>query len=383
MDPGRRRGAGLRVRCSLIVLDPPRPTATAALTANPYRADRFLARVHGVSVLLVVPQFLVWTYSLTWLVQERHWSAAAAGALVAGDPRARRPRPDRGGAALRRGRLAGPAAALGGGAAGVTMALLGADRAAGRGCRAPGRRLHGHRGRQRARLHERGRARRLLLVGPGARRTEHGAVPHRSGRRARRRPGDHRSGGTPPRSASPHCAPWSRSGWCRATTRRPGVTDPPVRSLDCLSRPERTLPMRATTTRSRAVRRLAVAAAISVGAVVVALGIPSGSLSALERRAGGRLQEGVRRQGEDRSIGSQGVGHDLRGRRQPQAPPGSCRRALAQPQRPAHEERRLPGRADHQPRDRRPHHTGPGPSCGRRRGGAAVRRPSRSSPTSR
>jgi sugar phosphate permease len=68
----------------LIVIDPPRPTATAALTANPYRADGFLTRVHGVSVLLVVPQFVVWTYSLTWLVQERHWSAAAAGALVAG-----------------------------------------------------------------------------------------------------------------------------------------------------------------------------------------------------------------------------------------------------------------------------------------------------------
>ena len=67
----------------LIVLDPPRPTATAALTRNPYRADSFLARIHGVSVLLVVPQFLVWTYSLTWLVQERGWSAAAAGGLVA------------------------------------------------------------------------------------------------------------------------------------------------------------------------------------------------------------------------------------------------------------------------------------------------------------
>ena len=67
----------------LIVLDPPRPTATAALTRNPYRADGFLARIHGVSVLLVVPQFLVWTYSLTWLVQERGWSAASAGALVA------------------------------------------------------------------------------------------------------------------------------------------------------------------------------------------------------------------------------------------------------------------------------------------------------------
>ena len=67
----------------LVVLDPPRPKATAALTRNPYRADGFLARIHGVSVLLVVPQFLVWTYSLTWLVQERGWSAASAGALVA------------------------------------------------------------------------------------------------------------------------------------------------------------------------------------------------------------------------------------------------------------------------------------------------------------
>src|SRR3954469_25390131 len=74
--------AGLAV--AVLVVDPPRPTPTEALTANPYRADSFLARVHGVSVLLVVPQFLVWTYSLAWLVQQRHWSAAAAGALIAG-----------------------------------------------------------------------------------------------------------------------------------------------------------------------------------------------------------------------------------------------------------------------------------------------------------
>ena len=53
--------------------------ATPALTANPYRASTFLSRVHGVSVLLVVPQCVVWTYSLTWLVQERDWSPAAAG----------------------------------------------------------------------------------------------------------------------------------------------------------------------------------------------------------------------------------------------------------------------------------------------------------------
>ncbi len=70
---------------ALVVLDPPRPPAAEAREArNPYRADGFLARVHGVSVLLVVPQFVVWTFSLVWLVEERGWSPAAAGALVAG-----------------------------------------------------------------------------------------------------------------------------------------------------------------------------------------------------------------------------------------------------------------------------------------------------------
>jgi sugar phosphate permease len=65
------------------VLDPPRPQGSAGKAANPYRADRYLARVHGVSVLLVVPQFVVWTFALVWLVQDRGWSPAAAGALVA------------------------------------------------------------------------------------------------------------------------------------------------------------------------------------------------------------------------------------------------------------------------------------------------------------
>jgi sugar phosphate permease len=66
-----------------LVIDPARPERTAELTANPYRQDGFLWRIHAVSVLTVIPQFLVWTYSLAWLVQERHWSAGAAGALVA------------------------------------------------------------------------------------------------------------------------------------------------------------------------------------------------------------------------------------------------------------------------------------------------------------
>ena len=34
-------------------------------------------------MLLVVPQFLVWTFALVWLVQDRDWSPAAAGSLVA------------------------------------------------------------------------------------------------------------------------------------------------------------------------------------------------------------------------------------------------------------------------------------------------------------
>lgn len=67
-----------------VVIDPPRPARDRDAVANPYRRDSFLARVHGVSVLLVVPQFVVWTYALVWLVQDRGWSPAAAGGLVAG-----------------------------------------------------------------------------------------------------------------------------------------------------------------------------------------------------------------------------------------------------------------------------------------------------------
>lgn len=69
---------------ALVVLDPPRPAPVEGTAPNPYREDRFLARIHGVSVLLVVPQFVVWTFALVWLVQDRDWSPAAAGALVAG-----------------------------------------------------------------------------------------------------------------------------------------------------------------------------------------------------------------------------------------------------------------------------------------------------------
>lgn len=65
-----------------VVLDPPRPARSVARTPNPYSED-FLWRVHGVSVLLVIPQFAVWTFGLVWLVDARGWSAGAAGTLIA------------------------------------------------------------------------------------------------------------------------------------------------------------------------------------------------------------------------------------------------------------------------------------------------------------
>jgi MFS family permease len=71
------------VLVALVVLDPPRPAAGPVAAPSPYRADRYLPRIHGVSVLLVVPQFVVWTFALVWLVQDRDWSPAAAGVLVA------------------------------------------------------------------------------------------------------------------------------------------------------------------------------------------------------------------------------------------------------------------------------------------------------------
>jgi MFS family permease len=67
------------------VLDPPRPRRAEALAdelANPYRGSSTLWRIHAVSVLLVAPQCLVWTFTLVWLMTDRGWSAASAGALV-------------------------------------------------------------------------------------------------------------------------------------------------------------------------------------------------------------------------------------------------------------------------------------------------------------
>src|SRR5690606_16553142 len=48
-----------------------------------YGRSSYLWRIPGVSVLLVVPQFTVWTFGLVWLIGERGWSPGAAGTLIA------------------------------------------------------------------------------------------------------------------------------------------------------------------------------------------------------------------------------------------------------------------------------------------------------------
>ena len=71
--------------CAAAVIDPSRPPrseAAASELANPYRGSSMLWRIHLASVLLVVPQVLVWTFTLVWLIDARGWSPGAAGTLV-------------------------------------------------------------------------------------------------------------------------------------------------------------------------------------------------------------------------------------------------------------------------------------------------------------
>ncbi|WP_006242218.1 MFS transporter [Mycolicibacterium tusciae] len=73
------------VICAVAVIDPPRPPrseAPAEHLANPYRASTVLTRIHAVSVLLVVPQSVLWTFGLVWLMTDRGWTAASAGVLI-------------------------------------------------------------------------------------------------------------------------------------------------------------------------------------------------------------------------------------------------------------------------------------------------------------
>ncbi|NLG46704.1 MFS transporter [Gordonia sp. (in: high G+C Gram-positive bacteria)] len=65
------------------VIDPPIPRGPAtARVGNPYRGTSFLQRVHGVSVLLVIPQSMLWTFVPAWLIVSHGWSPVSAGVLV-------------------------------------------------------------------------------------------------------------------------------------------------------------------------------------------------------------------------------------------------------------------------------------------------------------
>ncbi len=69
-----------------LVVDPvrsPRP-AGALPVRSPYRGSRELARVHLASAMLVVPQFAVATFTLVYLVGQRHWDPAVAGRVIFG-----------------------------------------------------------------------------------------------------------------------------------------------------------------------------------------------------------------------------------------------------------------------------------------------------------
>lgn len=78
-------GIGL-LACIFGIIDPLEPSSTTPADSgprrNPYRESWFLVRVHAVSVLLVIPQSMLWTFVPTWLIVARHWSPTTAGILV-------------------------------------------------------------------------------------------------------------------------------------------------------------------------------------------------------------------------------------------------------------------------------------------------------------
>jgi sugar phosphate permease len=74
------------VAVATLIADPPRPPrgADALAVPSPYRGSWHLGRVHLASSLLVVPQFAVATFTLVYLVGQRHWDPASAGRLIFG-----------------------------------------------------------------------------------------------------------------------------------------------------------------------------------------------------------------------------------------------------------------------------------------------------------
>src|SRR3954453_17325724 len=68
----------------LFVAAPPRPARSAGAppVTSPYRGSRVVVRVHLASAMLVVPQFAVATFTLVYLVRERHWDPTSAGRMI-------------------------------------------------------------------------------------------------------------------------------------------------------------------------------------------------------------------------------------------------------------------------------------------------------------
>ncbi|EGD56975.1 MFS transporter [Gordonia neofelifaecis] len=65
------------------IIDPPvHRSGDGVRAANPYRGSSFLQRVHAVSVLLVIPQSMLWTFVPAWLIVGHDWSPLSAGVLV-------------------------------------------------------------------------------------------------------------------------------------------------------------------------------------------------------------------------------------------------------------------------------------------------------------
>jgi MFS family permease len=79
--------AVLSLACAIGIANAPQRASSSeqvqALRANPYRDDRFLARIHLVSILLVVPQFTLSTFGLVWLTTGPGWNATGAGIVIA------------------------------------------------------------------------------------------------------------------------------------------------------------------------------------------------------------------------------------------------------------------------------------------------------------
>ena len=90
IEPALVFGGGLvalmAIACAVFIVNPPRParaTDAEGRPANPYREGSALVRIHLVSALLVVPQYVLVTFGLVWLIADQRWDAAAAGLLVA------------------------------------------------------------------------------------------------------------------------------------------------------------------------------------------------------------------------------------------------------------------------------------------------------------